>query len=272
VGATPAGSDGAPAQQPEPPIFAAAVDLILVDAIVTDGQGRIVTGLTADDFVVREDGEPQALTSFEAVDLAPVAPTARPSPRGPPRSSSNDAEAESRRRVFLVVMDDAGLGLPGAIAARKAAKQFLSEAKRPGDLVTIVVPGAGLTWSDRLPEGEARLLSIVDSVEGRRAAAPELAGDFEALQIVQGTDPLAQESARVRLDSAGQLSRAPRLFGESDQAFEQRNREFQQPALMADASRQLDRDRERRQRLFAGVTSALEAVASVKGRKSVLLF
>jgi len=39
--------------------------------------------------------------------------------------------------VDLVVMDDAGFGLDGAAAARKAATQFLSEATRPGDLVSL---------------------------------------------------------------------------------------------------------------------------------------
>ena len=278
VGATRAGTDARPGQEPpatQPPTFAATVDVILVDAVVTDEQGRIVKGLTAEDFVVREDGEPQALTSFEAVDVAPppVAEARPPVPAAPPRSSANDGgAAESSRRVFLVVMDDAGLGLDSAAAAQKAAKQFLSEATRPGDLVSMVVPGAGLTWSARLPEGKAQLLSIVDSVKGLRALSPEPAGDWEALRVAEALDPLTQERVRERLDAGGLLPRESRFPGESDEEYDQRNRAYQEPFLRADSRRQLDLDRERRRRLFETVSAALDAVASVKGRKSVLLF
>jgi VWFA-related protein len=278
AGAARAGTDSRAVQEPsaeEVPSFAAAVDVVLVDAVVTDKQGRVVKGLTAEDFVVREDGEPQALTSFEAVDLAPAPLPQAPSrvPAEAARSSTNDGgEAESSRRVFLVVMDDAGLGLESAAVARKAAKQFLSEATRPGDLVTLVVPGAGLTWSSRLPGGMAQLVSIVDSVTGLRAVSPELAGDWEAARVAEALDPLTQERMRVHLDSAGLLPREPRLPGESEEQYQQRNRVLQEPFLQADARRQLDRDRDRRRRLFQTLAVALDAVASVKGRKAVLLF
>jgi len=278
VGTIRAGTGERPGQEPsapKPPTFAATVDVILVDAVVTDEQDRMVKGLTAEDFVVREDGEPQVLTSFEAVDLAPApgAEARRATPTPAPRSSANDTgAAESSRRVFLVVMDDTGLGLDGAVAARKAAGQFLSEATRPGDLVSLVLPGAGLTWSGRLPEGKAQLLSIVDSVNGRRALSPELATDWEALRVAEALDPLSQERARVRLDAGGLLPRETRFPGESDEEYEQRNRAYQEPFLRADSRRQLDLDRERRRRLFESVSAALDAVGPLKGRKSVLLF
>jgi VWFA-related protein len=249
--------------------------VILVDAVVSDEHGRVVKGLTADDFVVRENGEPQTLTSFEAVDLpaAAAAETGPPTPAAAPHASANEGRAAaSARRVFIVVMDDAGLGMDGAGAARKAAKQFLSETTRPGDLVSLVVPSAGLRWSVQLPEGKEQLASLVDSVKGLRAVSPELAGDWEAQQVAESLDPMTQERVRVRLDSAGQLPRETRFPGESDEDYEARNRVYQEPFLRADSRRQLDLDRERRRRLFEAVAGALDAVAAVKGRKSVLLF
>ena len=47
-----------------PPVFRSAVDLVQVDAYVTDSQGNPVTGLTADDFEVREDRRPQSIAYF----------------------------------------------------------------------------------------------------------------------------------------------------------------------------------------------------------------
>lgn len=276
VGGARAGTAGQPGQEPaaQPPTFAATVDVILVDVVVTDAQGHMVKDLTAEDFVLREDDAPQELTSFEAVDRAEAAVTEprSPLPAAKVRSSANDGPAEPSRRTFIIVMDDAGIGLESAAAARKAARQFLSESTRAGDLVSLVVPVAGLTWSAQLPGGEEHLASIVDSVKAGRAVSPELAGDWEALQVAEARDPLAQERVRVRLDSAGLLPREARSLGESDDSYDARNRETQGRFLRMDSRRQVEADRARRRRLFDAMSLALDGVAAVKGRKSVLLF
>jgi len=276
AGPTAVGQEPAP---PKPPSFAAGIDVVLVNAVVTDRQGRPVEGLTADDFLVLEDGEPQALTSFEAVVLPPAPPVARATAPAkaapadePSRASTNQEPPDPSRRVFLVVLDDGGLGLDGAAAAKRVAKRFLAEAARPGDLVSLVAPAAGITWSTRHPEGTDRLAAVLDSIRGQRAMAPELTSAWEASRVADGLDPLAQERARVRLDASGLLPREPRFPGESDEAYDARNRALQNPFVSADSRRQLDLDRDRRRELFAATAAALDAVASVKGRKSVLLF
>ena len=49
------------------PVFRAGVDLVTVDAIVVDKDGRPVTGLTADDFILTVDGKPRPIDTFELV-------------------------------------------------------------------------------------------------------------------------------------------------------------------------------------------------------------
>ena len=55
------------------PVFRAGLDLVDVTVTVRDGKGGLVSDLTVDDFVVREDGRPQGLEIF--------APAARPEER-----------------------------------------------------------------------------------------------------------------------------------------------------------------------------------------------
>ncbi len=264
-----------PAASPERPTFSVGVDVILVDAVVTDDQGRPVTGLTADDFEVREDGAPQTITRFEAVDLE--APSPEPAPVEPtPLSSTNQGgAAESAARSYVVVLDDLGLSLDGAVAARKAVRQFLDQGTRPGDLIVLVVPGAGLTWAARVPEGLPRVLSILDSVEPRRSALPEAMSAWEALQIATVRDPMAFDTVRRRLDKANQLPQMPQVFPpktpEEAEAYEESNRQLQKPYIDAEAQRVLDLSRARRGRLFEAVSSVLGGLGPGPGRKSVLL-
>ena len=51
-------------QQPAAPSFRSSVNLILVDVVVRDKKGAIVTGLTRDDFQLLEDGKPEQILTF----------------------------------------------------------------------------------------------------------------------------------------------------------------------------------------------------------------
>ena len=46
------------------PVFKGGVDLVNVTATVTDGNGRFVSGLTKDNFVVYDEGKPQEIVTF----------------------------------------------------------------------------------------------------------------------------------------------------------------------------------------------------------------
>src|SRR5947207_2259738 len=52
------------AQQPPLPRFRTEINLVLVDVVVRDRSGNVVTGLSADDFEVFEDGVRQHLLTF----------------------------------------------------------------------------------------------------------------------------------------------------------------------------------------------------------------
>ena len=50
-----------------PPIFNTTTRNVVLDLVVTDSKGHPVTGLTRNDFVIREDNTPQQTTTLEAV-------------------------------------------------------------------------------------------------------------------------------------------------------------------------------------------------------------
>jgi VWFA-related protein len=271
-----AGGAGAGQADDAPTAAAAGVERVAVDVVVTDKQGWPVTGLTARDFVLREDGALQSLASFEAVDLARGRGRPGISGRSPLLlPSTNVGEAGSGpRRTFVLVFDDLHLGAKGAVSAKRALERFLDAGTAPGDLVTLVVPGTGLVWSATMPEDRGALSDVLRPIRGQQAPPGAPISDDEAVRIVRDNDAGAQEVVRRRFQLAGTLPEgdppAPPSSGAAKKGPDDVHRDPGQ-FLHSEARHVFDAAQRQRRRVLEVTTSALEGLADVKGRKSVLL-
>ncbi len=151
-------------QEAAPPTFPAQVEQVIVDVVVTDKKGNAIRGLKQDDMTVIEDGAPQAVVSFEAVEL-PDQPSATPPP--PPRVSVNTAPDEQRGRTFAIVFDDMHITPWKANQAKAAVASFLEKGTREGDRVTLISTAGGTWWTARMESGRPKLLDMVKRFDGR---------------------------------------------------------------------------------------------------------
>jgi VWFA-related protein len=185
------------------PIFGAQVEQVLVDTVVVDKKGVPVTGLTRDDFVLKEDGDVQDLSSFKAIDLPAADPSAAPPPK--PAVSTNDSSEARNARSFVIIFDDVHLTPFQARRARPAIVEFLKSGVREGDRVTVVAAGGGAWWSSRMLAGRDEMLRLVGRLDGRLIpdSSPERMTDFEAMRIHTFSDPQVEERVRRRFESRG---------------------------------------------------------------------
>jgi VWFA-related protein len=245
----------APAQQP--PTFPSEVELVTVDAVVLDKEGHAVAGLTRDDFVVEEDGKPREIDSFEPfVQQAPAAASVASGP-----VASNAAPPPVTGRAFALILDDMSMENGDAVEARRAVSTVLEKTLHDGDEVIVATTSGNTWWAARLPEGRADLLAVVARLRGRSSNeghAPDWISDYEAYAITNDRDVSKAILNRVvqRFLSTGAC--AP---GEPC------------PSLVEARARQVDAARQDRTRsTLDGVRRAVQALASIHGRKSVLLF
>ena len=146
------------------------VNLVQVDAVVTDSRDRRVTNLRAADFEILQDGKPQPVTSFSYVSNKPAtlpahrAAQAKPVKGEPPPPPPVFERTEVRRTMALVV-DDLGLAGENIPPVRNAIRSFIDEQMRPGDLVAVVRTSAGMGALQQFTTDRRLLHAALDRVK-----------------------------------------------------------------------------------------------------------
>jgi VWFA-related protein len=148
------------------------VNLVQVDAVVTDSKGRRVSDLQPTAFELLQDGKLQTITNFSYVSTNPGtaeapahrAAQARPVKGEVPPPPPVMQPGEVRRTLALVV-DDLGLAAENIPAVRHAIRNFIDEQMRPGDLVAIIRTGAGMGALQQFTTDKRLLYAALDRVK-----------------------------------------------------------------------------------------------------------
>jgi VWFA-related protein len=257
--------------EPGQPTFQSQVELVTVDVAVVDKKGHSVRGLTREDFVVTENGAPQALTSFEAV-VVPEAPRTEFVPR-PPAVSTNVVPDNRRGRTFAVVFDDIHLSAGQAQRARAAVAAFLQEGVAEGDLVTLVATAGSAWWTAKMPEGRDSLIEILKRLEGRYVPdpSPDRITEYEAMRIEEYQDEQMGWLVKRRFDAYGAVGQEKDARG-----VRPADAVSSTPGMIPEVVRMRAREvhllATSRNRITLQVMKrVIESLEGIKGRKSMVL-
>lgn len=264
-----ASAQGAPSPSPSPTPqgasiqFPSAVELVTVDAVVTDKKNAPIENLTRDSFQVFEDGKPQAITSFEAVILPPAPPIG---PRKMRSISTNQGAEVRTGRTFVIVFDDVHLQPFQANRAKAAIDQFLKTGTRDGDRVTLLASGGGAWWSTRMPEGYKELTSLLKRLDGRDIpdTGQDRVTEWEALRIHIYRDKQVEERVTRRFETYG-VNPGMRSQNETGQQFDG------DPLVQGRASEVYYQATAKNKITLNAIERALSSLAGAKGRKSLIL-
>jgi VWFA-related protein len=119
-------------------VFRGGTNFVLVDAY-PQRDGRLVEGLTAADFEIREDGNPQQVELFEFVR---VEPSLSESTRRDP-NTQREAEmlaADPHNRVFVIYLDTLHTTVAGSHNIRGPLVDALNRIIGPNDLFGVMTP------------------------------------------------------------------------------------------------------------------------------------
>jgi VWFA-related protein len=254
-----------PQAQAQTPTFPGQVEQVVVDVVVADAKGNPIRGLAKADFEILEDGVPQTITSFDAVEV-PAAAAAPPGPR--PRVSTNQEREDAQGRTFVVLFDDVRLTPAMAYQAKGAVADFLTNGAREGDQVTLVATLAGTWWTTRMAGGRDELIAIVKKLEGRYVpdSSKERMTDFEAKRIRMDRNIDVAQRVQRRFEALG----VPQVLTPEPS----QNRYFAtsvNPYVELKATEVYSQSTVRSRTTLAILERTLEALNATPGRKSVIL-
>jgi len=146
------------------PTFRSGVEIIQLDVSVLDKQRRSVRGLTAADFTVLEDGRPQRVLVFNAIDVPDMPPPAAAWMRDVAPDVTVNTRPEGR--LFVIVLDDALTPFePAMVNHAKAIARGVVDRLRPGDLASVIFTASNMHAQD-FTDDRARLLRAIDAFRG----------------------------------------------------------------------------------------------------------
>lgn len=259
----PLGAASGTPQNPQGTTFRSATNLVEVDVVVQDRDGRFVPGLTADDLVVFEDGQPQTIQQFYLVNNA--APATQPAVL---LESPGAADARGHR-LFIFLFDVGHLGNESLLRVKAGVERFVNTEFRRGDYGGIFFEGE--MHRDRITSDKIELLAglrgVTPAFENRERMLasfrefPQIPSEADAARIELGDDRLAEQLASDLCALSAQTfedCRAEGGIGETSRRITRKARSYVRDARINTA------------KTIAHLQLVAANLATIPGRKTVL--
>jgi len=200
------------------PTFQTSVNFVDVDVTVMDESGQFVTGLTADDFEVFEDGKPQRIQTFSYIEL----PVERPdrydfSGRPVPADVRSNRDVSSGR-VYIILLDDLNVAPLRTGIVRRHAREFIERHFGPHDLAAVAVTSGRKDAAQEFTSDPALLLRAVDSFIGQRLQSAEVQriDDYFQSLALSGLDQREQTGQNAQGETVPNLLTRMQSFDPSN--------------------------------------------------------
>lgn len=171
-------------------------NLVQLDVIVTDRDGKQVRDLRPEEFELTEDGKKQSITNFSYISNLPDSSTSgtiEPASTAPLQASKSATVSsvspaplrpEQVRRTIAFLVDDLGVSKESMTFVRKALKKFVDEQIQPGDLVVILRTSGGSGALQQFTTDKRVLYAAIENIRW----LPRGRGNLSAFDSISPTE------------------------------------------------------------------------------------
>ena len=211
----------AAAQQPAQ--ITVGTNLVLVPVVVTDKKGDHVTGLTKDDFEIKEEGTSESIVRFDEMtaDLGKIQTA-----NAAPNTFSNELMAEHPKKLEIIALDRINTPFASVADANRGVIQFLSKNVDANTLLAMIVfQPNGIRVIHNFTSQPATLVAAVQKVQAalssRDVRSQDIPGDTaeadaEALQIQNLFSAIPTQGAGGAAELGAARARVAQARAQSD--------------------------------------------------------
>ena len=194
-----------------------STNLVQLDVVVVDKEGKPVANLQPDDFEITEDKAKQAVTKFSYVTLGSSVTISQPDAVNTKVAPAPIAPEQVHRTIALVV-DDLGLSYESIASVKQALRKFVNEQMGSRDLVAVLRTSRGMGSLQQFTTDKTELLAAVDGISwfasGRSGLSPNAQIDTQTgEEFTQGQQIINEmEEARAAQYSVGTIQTLSRIM------------------------------------------------------------
>lgn len=253
---------------PDDQVVRISTNLIQVDVTVTDKNGKIVTGLTAADFELFENGEHQDISNFSFISrrMSGSTVTDRSDATGsagegtPPHVRSGYA-----RSMIAIVVDDLNLSFASVYYTRKALRRFVDEQMQPNDLVAIMRTGGSVGALQQFTSDKRLLYAAIEKIRWNPMTSAPDSLTAVSQTDTDVTDRFLRES--MLMEGGGRSSKQRTVRLNRDNATDRKQTDYE----VANNNRARE-DNIYVQSSLGAIRHIISSMRSLPGRKTMMLF
>jgi|RhiMethySRZTD1v2_1073278.scaffolds.fasta_scaffold158411_2 VWFA-related protein len=246
--------------------FKVPVDVVVVNAIVTDKQGNPVKDLKVDEFRVYEDGKLQPIHTF-ALESYKATQGPAQTPGKPSGAPTTEDPGSAQSRMISIVVDDLATSAPEFFMyTQQALNKLLGSGIEPSDLISFSTASGSVSQpftSDRdlLLSLAGDLHKKVQRIGTTKSTCPELT-DMQAQQIRNNhPDNMSLRVAVAETIICQNIQDLPNLPAEVTA----------EPMVRSAAAQQFEENQHRYRSLLTSLKQYLRSLRHFEGRKSLIL-
>jgi VWFA-related protein len=248
------------APAPQTPVFRTGIDLLTVDVTVTDSDGRQVTDLGMQDFVIEVDGKERQVVSAEYMRMSEE-PMPQPAQRpaatvAPPEQTyfSTNSVARASGRVILLLIDQGNIRAGMARGVMRSAVRFVDGLQASDRVALVAIPGPGAvvdftTDHEKIREGMLTITGTQHPFQNRFNISLT-----EAIAAVEHSDAVLVARLMARECAFGLPAELERCEREVEQ----------------EASEIVTQERQQSQASVRAMREVLKSLGAIEGPKSVI--
>ena len=197
VSSTPAQKPSKTESQNPDDVVKVTTNLVQVDAIVTDKQGRPVTDLRPEDFELSENGRIRQITNFSYISLTGEQSIPRESNssriikrnvrESAPPLTLHAGHPEQVRRAIAILIDDFGLSFESFARLRTALEKFIEEHTLPTDFIGVIRGSGGPGSMQQFTVNRSQIIATIKRLRWYPTGRGGLSA-FESLNPIDNDD------------------------------------------------------------------------------------